>query len=63
MSRGTKTTTFRIPLDVKEKAAERGRRDGRTLADVVVHALEQYGEGITPPPPKRDAAQGARAGS
>ena len=42
MSRGTPTTPFRIPADVKLPAAEKAKRRGETLTDVVIRALREY---------------------
>lgn len=38
----TPVTTFRIPLDLKARAAAAAAAEGRTLTDVVVEALERY---------------------
>ena len=62
MSRGTPTTPFRIPADVKSRAQERAASDGTTLTAVVVHALREYGDGITQPPPTAPAQTAAADG-
>jgi len=41
----TPVSTFRIPLDVKAKAAERAEAEGKTVTDVVIEALTKYGNG------------------
>jgi hypothetical protein len=61
MSRGTKTTTFRIPADVRERAQQRATGDGITVTAVVVHALRMYGDGIMPPPPHDPEPEAAAA--
>lgn len=38
----TPITGFRIPPDLKAAAAEKAAREGKTLTDVVVAALERY---------------------
>lgn len=47
----TKNTPFRIPPEVKEPAVARAAEEGRTLTDVVVSHLVEYGS--TPPAPRR----------
>lgn len=39
----TPISSFRIPEDVKAKAAERAAAEGKTLTDVIVEALKRYG--------------------
>lgn len=38
----TPVSGFRIPTDLKAKAAEKAERDGKTLTDIVVEALTRY---------------------
>jgi hypothetical protein len=38
----TPVTGFRIPTDLKIKAAECAAKEGKTLTDVVVESLERY---------------------
>ncbi len=40
----TPHSTFRIPVELKEAAAEKAKAEGRTLTDVIVAALTEYVE-------------------
>jgi hypothetical protein len=44
MSRGTPTTTTRIPPDLKAAAQARAADRGETLTDVILRALRAYVE-------------------
>lgn len=52
-TRGTATTPFRIPPDLKRQAKEEAGRRGETLTDVVIRALREYiAAPVTPHTPK-----------
>lgn len=38
----TPITSFRIPVELRMRAQERARADGRTLTEVVIELLEEY---------------------
>jgi predicted HicB family RNase H-like nuclease len=38
----TPLASFRIPKALKDEAAKRAAKEGKTLTDVVVEALERY---------------------
>lgn len=42
----TPITSVRIPTDVKKAAQQRAKGEGKTLSDVVVVFLKQYGDGV-----------------
>ncbi len=46
----TKHSSFRIPPDLKKRAAAKAADEKRTLTDVIVEKLCEY---VTPPPPQR----------
>lgn len=63
----TTTTTYRIPVDLRARVAERAERDGITATDVVIEAFERYADGIMSTPrrrtgPGRPAAAAADSG-
>ena len=41
----TPHSTFRIPLDLKNAAAQKAAEEGKTLTDVITEALAKYTKG------------------
>lgn len=40
----TPISNFRIPIDLKERAAAKAAREGKTLTDVVLEQLRAYAD-------------------
>lgn len=46
----TPHSSFRLPPDLKERAATKAAGEGRTLTDVIVEKLSEY---VMPSPPRQ----------